>query len=83
MNIKKKEAKKMIKLLDDKARYALQNMMFAIEHKLPIESQFRGEAKAYLDLRDELMRGLKKQLFGSRFDRVYSFSFSRKLHTVL
>lgn len=83
MNIKKKEAKKMIKLLDDKARYALQNMMFAIEYKLPIESQFRGEAKAYLDLRDELMRGLKKQLFGSRFDRVYSFSFSRKLHTVL
>lgn len=60
MNIKKKEAKKMIKLLDDKARYALQNMMFAIGHKLPIESQFRGEAKAYLDLRDELMRGLKK-----------------------
>ena len=60
MNIKKKEAKKMIKLLDDKARYALQNMTFAIEYGLPIEPQFRGEAKAYLGLRDELMRGLKK-----------------------
>ena len=59
-NIKKKEARKMIELLDDRAKYALQNMMFAIEHKLPIESQFRGEAKAYLDLRDELMRRLNK-----------------------
>ena len=60
MKIKKKEAKKMIELLDSKARYALQNMMFAIEHKLPLEPQFRGEAKAFLDLRDELLRGLNK-----------------------
>ena len=60
MKIKKKEARKMIELLDTKARYALQNMMFAIEHKLSVEQQFRGEAKAYLDLRDELMRGLYK-----------------------
>lgn len=60
MKIKKKEAKKMIELLNNKAKYALQNMMFAIEHNLPIESQFRGEAKAYLDLRDELLRGLDK-----------------------
>ena len=50
----------MIELLDSKARYALQNMMFAIEHKLPLEPQFRGEAKAYLDFRDELLRGLNK-----------------------
>lgn len=60
MKIKKKEAKKMIELLNDRAKYSLQNMMFAIEYDLPIEQQFRGEAKAYLDLRDELMRGLNK-----------------------
>ena len=50
----------MIELLNDRAKYSLQNMMFAIEYGLPIEQQFRGEAKAYLDLRDELMRGLNK-----------------------
>ena len=60
MKIKKKEAKKMIELLNDRAKYSLQNMMFAIEYDLSIEQQFRGEAKAYLDLRDELMRGLNK-----------------------
>lgn len=58
--IKKKEAKVMIELLNDKAKYSLQNMMFAIEHGLPVEEQFRGEAKAYLNLRDELMRSLRK-----------------------
>lgn len=58
VKLNKKETKKMIEFLNNKARYALQNMMFAIEHNLPVEEQFRNEAKVYFNLRNELMRSL-------------------------
>ena len=49
MKIKKKEAKKMIELLNDRAKYSLQNMMFAIEYGLESISR-----KAYFQIeRDE------------------------------
>ena len=59
IKIKKKEAKKMIDLLNYKAKRSIENMAFAIDHGLDVEEQFRVEARIYLELRDELKRTIK------------------------